>query len=145
VFTFTLLAAFTPGKHFRFPFNARCRLQTWSCRSVEARDRQCTYEQNAGVPSRNYCCRWKAILHSVCVCVCKVRAAYCHMLSVYHIFSHCLIHCSISGKQFIKHKMSFDFLHNFSLKYSIRRRMQRDIAINANTSWCKVPVSLVRF
>ena len=142
MFTFTLLAAFTPGKHFRFPFNARlCGLQTWSCSSVEAHDRQCTYEQNAGVPSRNYCCRGKAILHSVCVCVCrlsyptcKVHAAYCHLLSVYHIFSHYLIHCSISGKQIIKHKISFDFLHNFCLKYFIRRRMQRDIAINVNTS-----------
>ena len=49
-------------------------------------------------------------------------------------------------KKDTEHKMCFlYFLYNFYLKHVILKKIQRDIAINVETSSCKVPFILVRF
>ena len=77
--------------------------------------------------SRNHCCREKGIsiiIPSVCVCsrsysTCKTHARYYTVICILSgstIFFHVISYVARSSeKNFIEHKMCFDFLYNFCL------------------------------
>jgi hypothetical protein len=72
----------------------------------------------------------------VCVCLCGLRYPACNA----HILPHYLTIGTIFEKKIIKHKMRFDFLYNFCLKYfSFKRNWAR------YNKKCKVCVIVVRF
>ena len=78
---------------------------------------------------RNHCCRGKAKLHILSVCVCSLSYPACKAHASYYIVpcglsgSTIFSHCHINLKDFgvwggvIEHKMCFELVYNFSLKH----------------------------
>jgi hypothetical protein len=67
---------------------------------------------------------------------CNARAPYCHLwpAQFYIIFQHYLINGTMFEKQVIEHKMCFDYIYNFFLKYFLRR-IERDMTKNVWLKW----------
>ena len=82
-------------------------------------------QRNTESLSRNHCCRGKTVLHILSMFVALViehtkrmrRVISAWPLWLHHTFRHYLINDTIFGKKVIEHKMCFDFLYNFYLKY----------------------------
>jgi hypothetical protein len=119
--------------------------------------RQRTYKWNIEARSRTHCCQGKAtsITYSECVSVALVTQHAKRMRRIILSSVDCPAlpyFSTLSHKQhdFAKKLLNIKCASSFPLQllsetFLIIKRLERDMIINVHSSWCKVPVSLVRF
>jgi hypothetical protein len=123
--------------------------------SQKTRERRCTCKRSTEAPSRNHCCRAKAVsaTYSECALVALIihstmcmRRTFCRLWPVWlcHIFPRYLINSTLFGKENILNtKRVFRFSRRPFSETFLILWTERD-TINVHRSSCKVPV-LVRF
>jgi hypothetical protein len=123
--------------------------------SINEQNRQCTYNLTSRRVPVSHCCREEAISTTYSVYVCGLTYPACNAHAPNYIVISGLSRCSTflhiipltvrlfeGGGDVIEHKMCFEFLYNFCLKYFCLKIIQRDVTINVNS--CRIVIKKKR-